>query len=94
MLGFYSKYDNAIRKLVPSVAKLSYNPVVQAVGDTIASMLARPFPELRDLPPNHLCIRVGTGNRIFNGHFTFIHAGYHCWLKFLSRNYCTPSQMW
>jgi SAM-dependent methyltransferase len=89
MLGFYSKYDRVLRDFVPSIARISYNPFVKVVGDAIARMLGWPFPELRDLPPNHLCIRVGTGNRIFNGHIVFIQAGDHMWLTFLSRKYCT-----
>ena len=88
-MEMYSKYDRIYRKLVPSVAKLSYNPVVKAVGDTFASIIARPFPELRELPPNHLRIRVGAGNHLFNGHVDFIETSSRCWLTFLSRKYCT-----
>ena len=88
-MGFYSKHDRIFRKLVPSVARISYLPFIKIAGDAIARMLAWPFPELRDLPPNHLRIRIGSGNRIFNGHFDFIQAGNQCWLTFLSRKYCT-----
>jgi SAM-dependent methyltransferase len=87
----YSKYDRIYRKFVPSVAKLSYHPVVQAGGDAIARILALPFPELRDLPPNHLRIRVGSGNRILNGHVDFLDTSSRCWLAFLSRRYCTST---
>lgn len=89
MLGFYSRYDHVWRTVVPSLAKISYNPFVKVVGDTIARVLGWPFPELRYLPPNHLRIRLGTGNRLFNGHFVFIQAGNEVWLKFLSQKYCT-----
>lgn len=87
----YSKHDRIYRKFVPSVAKLSYNPVVRAAGDAIARLLALPFPELRDLPSNHLRIRVGSGNRIFNGHVDFVQTGSRCWLAFLSHKYCTST---
>ena len=90
-MAVYSKHDLIFRRFVPSVAKISYNPFVKIAGNAIARVLARPFPELRDLPPNHLRIRIGTGNRIFNGHINFIQASYHCWLTFLSRKYCTSS---
>ena len=86
-----SKYDRIYRKFVPSVAKLSYLPVLRAGGDAIARMLALPFPELRDLPPNHLRIRVGAGNRILNGHVDFIYTSSRCWLAFHSRGYCTST---
>jgi SAM-dependent methyltransferase len=88
MLGFYSKYDHVLRTFVPSIARASYSPFVKIVGDTLARILGWPFPELRDLPPNHLRIRVGTGNRMLNGHIVFLRAGDEMWLKFLSRQFC------
>jgi hypothetical protein len=91
MLGYYSKYDKVWRRFVPSVAKISYNPFSKIAGDMIASTLAWPFPELRQLPPNHFRIRLGTGNRLFNGHIVFIRAGYETWLNFLSRDYCAST---
>jgi SAM-dependent methyltransferase len=86
-----SKYDRIYRKFVPSVAKLSYHPVVKAGTNAIARVLALPFPELRELPPNHLRIRVGAGNRILNNHVDFIRTSSRCWLAFLSRGYCTST---
>jgi SAM-dependent methyltransferase len=90
-MELYSKYDRIYRRFAPSVAKLSYNPFVKIGGNAIAGMLALPFPELRRLPPNHLRLRVGAGNRLLNGHVDFIEAGSRCWLTFLSRKYCTSS---
>jgi SAM-dependent methyltransferase len=91
VMAFHSRHDRVLRKLVPSVARLSYNPIFKIVGNTIARVLARPFPELRELPPNHLCIRIGCGNRIFNSHVMFLKASSDCWLTFLSRGYCTAN---
>ena len=91
VVAFYSRYDRILRKFVPSIAKASYNPVVATVGDVLSGVLALPFPELGDLPPNHLRIRIGAGNRIINDHFMFIETGSRCWLTFLSRQYCTSS---
>ena len=90
-MPLYSKHDRIFRKLVPSVAKLSYNPVMKIAGNAIAGMLARPFPDLRNLPPNHLCIRIGAGNQLFNSHINFIQAGNELWLTFLARKYCTSN---
>jgi SAM-dependent methyltransferase len=90
-MAFHSKHDSLLRKFVPSVARLSYNPFFKVAGDAIARALARPFPELRELPPNHLCIRIGCGNRIFNNQVMFLKAGSDCWLTFLSRKYCTST---
>jgi SAM-dependent methyltransferase len=91
MMAASSKYDRIYRRFVPSIAKLSYNPLIKVFGNAIAKMLALPFPELRDLPPNHLRIRIGAGNRIVNGHVDFIETGSKCWLAFLSRKYCTSN---
>jgi SAM-dependent methyltransferase len=91
MLGFYSKYDRVWRRFVPSLAKISYNPLAKIAGDTIARVVGLPFSELKRLPPNHLRIRSGAGNRLFNGHIAFIQAGNEMWLKFLSRKYCTSN---
>lgn len=84
-LSASSKYD---RKFVPSVAKVSYNPLFRMAGGAVARMLVRPFSELRDLPFNHLCTHIGSGNRVFNGRVNFIQAGNQSWLTSLSRNYC------
>jgi SAM-dependent methyltransferase len=43
------------------------------------------------MPPNHLRIRIGAGNRIFNGHIDFIRDGNELWLMFLSHKYCTSN---
>lgn len=90
-MGWYSKHDRIFRKIVPSTAKASYNPVVKLGTNVIAGLLSRPFVELRELPPNHLRIRTGAGNRIVNDHVNFILKSYRCWLTFLSRNYCMLS---
>jgi SAM-dependent methyltransferase len=88
-MGWYSRYDRILRKFLPSVARLSYNPYAKITANTIAGVLSLPFPEFRALPPNHLCIRTGSGNRIFNNHVNFILKSSQCWLTFLSRDYCT-----
>ena len=88
-MGWYSKHDRIFRKIVPSVARASYNPVVKLGTNVVAGLLSRPFAELQELPPNHLRIRTGAGNRIVNDHVGFILKSYRCWLTFLSRNYCS-----
>jgi SAM-dependent methyltransferase len=86
----YSIFDHAIRRFVPSTARISFNPVVKAVGNSIAYAFSLPFPELRDLPPNHLRIRVGVENRLLANHIHHLQMGYRFWLSFFSRHYCKP----
>jgi SAM-dependent methyltransferase len=61
------------------------------IANTIAGILSQPFPEVRELPPNHLCMRTGAGNQLFNNHVNFIMKSGRCWLNFLSRRYYTFS---
>ena len=67
--------DRALRKLFPSTSKLTFNPLFRAAVDASDLIPRLVFPEFRTLPPNHLRIRVGVGNRIFNNQSHFlVHA--------------------
>jgi SAM-dependent methyltransferase len=83
------RFDHAIRRFVPSVTTISYAPVLGLALDAIASALALPFRELRELPPNHLRIRIGVDNRVVANHVHFLEMGSGVWMDFLSRQYCT-----
>lgn len=80
--------DRIARKFVPSTARLSYNPFLNLIGDFIANILGSPFSEWRDLPPNHLRVRVGVGNKLINNHAFFAAIGANHWVHWLSRSYC------
>ena len=56
--------DRALRKLFPSTSKLTFNPLFRAVMNASDFVPRLIYPEFRTLPPNHLRIRVGVGNRI------------------------------
>jgi SAM-dependent methyltransferase len=68
-------FDRAIRKLFPSTSRLTFNPLFKAVvnaSDVVPRLI---YPEFRDLPPNHLRIRIGVGNRILNNQVHYlVHA--------------------
>lgn len=73
-------FDRLARKLFPSTSKLTFNPLFQAavnVSDFIPRLV---FPEYRTLPPNHLRIRVGVGNRILNNQSHFLVHARDFWL--------------
>ena len=72
--------DRAIRRFVPSLAMASYNPLFKAVvdlADLPARLLFKPF---RRLPPNHLRVRVGVGNRIFTNQVSYLTERWNLWL--------------
>lgn len=60
--------DRTIRRLIPAVPALSRVKVLMWPLDVLDRVLSLPYRELRGLPPNHMRIRVGVGNRLlFNG---------------------------
>jgi Methyltransferase domain len=67
--------DRALRKLFPSTSKLTFNPLFRWTVNAFDVIPRLVFPEFRTLPPNHLRIRVGVGNRILNNQTHFlVHA--------------------
>jgi SAM-dependent methyltransferase len=67
--------DRALRKLFPSTSKLTFNPLFRSAVNAADLIPRLIFPEFRTLPPNHLRIRVGVGNRILNNQSHFlVHA--------------------
>ena len=76
-----------MRRMIPSSPRLSYNPIFRILVNTVSSALAAPFPEFRKLPPNHLRVRVGGGNRIFCNHSLFVEIGTSFWHEFFANGY-------
>jgi SAM-dependent methyltransferase len=76
--------DRALRKLFPSTSKLTFNPLFRAVmnaSDVIPRLI---YPEFCTLPPNHLRIRIGVGNRILNNQTHFLVHARDFWMFVLS----------
>lgn len=68
-------FDRAIRKLFPSTSRLTFNPFFKVAINAFDIIPKLIFPEFRDLPPNHLRVRIGVGNRILNNQVHFlVHA--------------------
>jgi len=68
-------FDGLIRKIFPSTSLLTFNPLFKAIVNAFDVVPRLVFPEFRNLPPNHLRIRIGVGNRIFNNQTHFlVHA--------------------
>jgi SAM-dependent methyltransferase len=68
-------FDRVIRKVFPSTSKLTFNPLFKALVNASDIVPRLMYPEFRNLPPNHLRVRIGVGNRIFNNQVHFlVHA--------------------
>jgi len=86
-------FDRHIRNVFPSVAALSYNPVFAVLADAAAAMFAWLIPEWRQLPPNHLRVRVGVNNRIVRNQTHFINFGSNMWFRWLAHGYAAPDSV-
>jgi SAM-dependent methyltransferase len=73
-------FDRAIRKLFPSTSRLTFNPVFKATINAFDIVPRLIFPEFRDLPPNHLRVRIGVGNRILNNQTHFLGHARDFWM--------------
>jgi SAM-dependent methyltransferase len=76
--------DRTLRRFVPSLARASYNPVFKLVVNAVAALPVLFFRELRGLPPNHLRVRIGVGNRIFFNHLVYLNTARDFWYNAFS----------
>jgi SAM-dependent methyltransferase len=81
--------DRALRKLFPSTSKLTFNPLFRSAVNACDLIPRLIFPEFRTLPPNHLRIRVGVGNRILNNQSHFLVHARDFWMFALSERLVT-----
>lgn len=73
------------RKLTPSLATLSYNPVLKHVlslGDLMPGLL---FEEFRNLPPNYMRVRIGAGSRLFHNQIVYLNAARNFWYYMMDK---------
>ena len=82
-----SVFDRSIRKLVPSLARLTYNPAFKLLLDAPDFVGSLFFPQFRGLPPNHLRVRIGVGNNIFNNQPWYLTGAKDFWFFALNQSF-------
>lgn len=82
------KSDSLIRRYLPSTATLSRNPLFKIAGRLCDGVCSRFFPEFRELPPNHLRVRVGVRNKVFLNQVLCLKSGYNFWLHAFASRLC------
>jgi SAM-dependent methyltransferase len=82
------RFDRFFRRFFPSTATLSRNWLFKGVGYVNDFLMRRLFSEFRALPPNHLRVRVGVGNRIFNNHVLCLLSGTNFWIQLFANGLC------
>jgi SAM-dependent methyltransferase len=75
--------ERLARRFVPSTSLLSHNPLFKWIVN-FSDLLPRAiWPEFRNLPPNHLRIRVGVGNRFFSNQTYYLGHAENFWLYYM-----------
>ena len=82
------RVDRLVRRLVPSLAHLTYNPLFKYAVNACDVVPRLIFSELTTLPPNHLRIRIGADNRIFANGLSFLVWPIAFWTHFLQSGLC------
>jgi SAM-dependent methyltransferase len=71
------------RRMVPSTSLLSHNFLFKCVvngSDWLPKLI---WPEFRKLPPNHLRIRIGVGNRFFSNQTFYLGHAEGFWVYYM-----------
>jgi SAM-dependent methyltransferase len=82
------KLDKAIRRVIPSASRLSYSPIFKAVVNSFDLLPKLVYEELSRIPPNHMRIRVGVGNRIFANQVIFVTGPKDFWMHAFHSGLC------
>jgi len=80
--------DKMLRRVVPSTSRLTYNPLFKAFVDSFDWLPMLMYEELAKIPPNHMRIRVGVGNRIFANHVSYLNGGTNFWIHIFHAGLC------
>jgi len=82
------KLDRAIRRIIPATSRLTYNPLFKLFVDAFDWLPTHCYKELAGIPPNHLRIRVGVGNRIFSNHVIYVTGSKDFWMHAFHSGLC------
>jgi SAM-dependent methyltransferase len=73
--------ERLLRRFFPSVSLLTFNPVFRTVINGMDAFFPLGFEEFKSLPPNHMRVRVGVGNRLFGNQVHYLLAAKDFWLS-------------
>jgi SAM-dependent methyltransferase len=77
-----------IRRVVPSISRLTYVPLVKFLLDLLDIVPRLVYREFRELPPNHLRCRVGVSNRLFANQALHLTRGVSGWMYWFASGWC------
>ena len=80
--------ERTIRRAIPSASRLTYNPVFKAIVDSFDLLPKLVYREFARIPPNHMRIRIGVGNRIFANQVIFVAGPKDFWMHAFHSGWC------
>ena len=82
------KIEKAIRRVIPSMSRLTYNPVVKSALDVFDVVPKLVYEEVSKIPPNHMRIRVGVANRFMANHVSYVNLAKDFWMHSFHAGLC------
>ena len=80
--------DKAVRRVIPSASRLTYNSAFKVLVDSFDWIPKLMYEELSRIPPNHMRIRVGVGNRIFANQVVYLTGPKDFWMHAFHAGLC------
>jgi ubiquinone/menaquinone biosynthesis C-methylase UbiE len=81
-------FDKMLRSVVPATSRLTYNPLFKAVVNSFDLFPKLMYRELSKIPPNHMRIRVGVGNRILANQVIYVTGAKDFWMHCFHAGLC------
>lgn len=82
-------FNRWIRRIFPSTSLLTFNPVFRGLANASDVLPRLKYSEFKTLPPNHLRIRVGVGNQLFNNQVHYLVHARDFWMFVFSEGLAT-----
>jgi SAM-dependent methyltransferase len=82
------KLEKAIRRVIPSTARLTYNPIFKIIVDSFDLLPKLMYKEFSKIPPNHMRIRVGVANRFLANQVSYVNLGKDFWMYAFRAGLC------
>ncbi len=82
------KLEKAIRRVIPSTSRLTYNPIFKLIFDSFDLLPRLMYQEFSKIPPNHMRIRVGVANRLLANQVSYLCGAKDFWMHAFHAGVC------
>lgn len=82
------KLEKAIRRVIPSTSRLTYNPIFKLIFDSFDLLPGLMYEEFSRIPPNHMRVRVGVANRFLANQVSYVSGAKDFWMHAFHAGVC------